>query len=480
MGYTITIGRRVFDLKSVTVEPVMFIYMFNVFLQVITFQALVYDKVCQKEFNTTVCQNLDNKSFASEEDIVQKNTSTWLLYSNITMGIPALLTVLLLLGPWGDRVGRKVPVILPIIGAILSNVSNLVNSVYMSAPLGYLLIGNFCSGIFGGYIGALMSMYTYVAHISSPEYRTIKIGILEAMIFLSGTLGTATSGVMLDRTSYVFVFSLMTGLLIVLLVYTCLWVDNIKPENDSQSEGPANGCGLLLGVLKDVVMCVYNGRHNKNFLNLVLLTLTLFLLMLVMVGENDIILIYTRYHPFEWSQTTLGLFKGTESFLRGMGMLLLMPLCKKVFGMQDTSVMLAGLISKSIALLFIGLSSNTAMMFAGAVTGVLQGFGSAAIRSQCSSMVPSNQQGKMFSLIALFESLASLVATSLFNTVYNKTLDFYHGFSFLMASAIVGIGVAVGIVLHIRIRRDGLQVYNQLEDEHLEIHHASVEPEVET
>lgn len=32
----------------------------------------------------------------------------------------------------------------------------------------------------------------------------------------------------------------------------------------------------------------------------------------------------------------------------------------------------------------------------GAVSGVLQGFGAAAIRSQCSSMVPSNEQGKGF------------------------------------------------------------------------------------
>ena len=38
------------------------------------------------------------------------------------------------------------------------------------------------------------------------------------------------------------------------------------------------------------------------------------------------------------------------------------------------------------------------LLCAGAVSGILQGFGSAAIRSQCSSMVPSNQQGTCNSL----------------------------------------------------------------------------------
>jgi len=51
--------------------------------------------------------------------------------------------------------------------------------------------------------------------------------------------------------------------------------------------------------------------------------------------------------------------------------------------------------------------------------------------------------GKMFSLIGLFEAIAQLVATSVFNPVYNATLDFYHGFSFLMAAGILFTGIIV-------------------------------------
>ncbi|XP_052769458.1 proton-coupled folate transporter-like [Mya arenaria] len=469
MGVIITIRRWSFDLKSITVEPVMFIYMFNVFLNFVTFQALVYDKVCKMKFNSTVCKNLENMTFALEEDTVQKTTSTWLLYSNLTMAVPGLLTVMFLLGPCGDRLGRKLPVLCPIIGAILSTVSNLVNAAYMDAPLEYLLIGTVLSGLFGGYIGALMAMYTYIAHISSPTHRTVRMGILEAMVFLSGTLGTAVSGVILDNTSYVFVFGLLAGLLLMGLGYTVVWVDNIVPEQAESTPDPLGWAAVMLGVVKDVAMCVWKSRSNKNLLNLCLLSVIIFFLMLVNVGENDIILIFTRHRPFKWSQTTFGLFKGTESLLRGLGMLILMPICKKIFAARDTVVMLAGLISKMISMIFYGLSQNTGVMFIGAISGILQGFSSASIRAQSAGMVKSNEQGKLFSLMALFESIASMVATSLFNPVYNATLDFFHGFCFLMAAGIMCIGIALGIVLHVRVSRSGQQNYNHLAEDTLDI-----------
>lgn len=467
MPSIISCGRHKFDLKSVTVEPVMFLYMFCIFLQFITFQALVYDKVCKEKFNDTICNHLENETFKAEENEVQKTTSTWLLYNNLAMGLPSLVTVVLFLGPWGDMVGRKIPVVSPLIGAILVGLGNIINSCIMDAPLQYLLIGNFLNGLFGGYIAALMSMYSYIAAVSSPKYRTFKIGVLEAMIFLSGTVGTATSGVMLDRTSYTFVFSLITALMVLSLVYTLVWIDNVKPGNENEDRGrEVLSCvSLMIVSIKDVCLCVYEKRKNKHFLHLALMVVIIFCLMLVTVGENDIILIFTRHHPFEWSQTTLGLYKGAETFLRGIAVLTLLPLFKHKVQMRDTTLMILGLVSKTAALLVLGVGNTTLVLFIGAISGIFQGFGSAAIRSLCSSMVSANELAKLFSLIGMFESIASLAATSLFNTVYNATLNFYHGFCFLMAAAFIGACIFIAVYLHVRLLKEGSQDYSTLEDE---------------
>lgn len=284
-------------MKSITVEPVMFLYMFTTFLMFITFQALVYEKVCNERFNATVCANLDNETYKAQEKVVQKTTSSWLMYSNLAMGIPSLFTVVLFLGPWGDRVGRKLPVLSPLIGALFASVCNMINSVYMDASLSYLLIGNVLNGLMGGYIAALMAMYSYIAHVSTPTYRTIKIGILESMIFLSGTVGTALSGVILDHTSYVFVFSLLAGIMLLALMYTLVWVDNIKPENTLDGNSDSEGCckSLILDSVKDVFVCVYDKRRSKNFLHLALSITILFFMMLVTVGKHNIVCTQTAW-----------------------------------------------------------------------------------------------------------------------------------------------------------------------------------------
>lgn len=286
MGYIIRFRSRQFDLKAITVEPVMFLYMFSIFLQFITMQALVYEKVCTRNFNSTVCANIENETYKVSEEFVQKTTSTWILYINLAMGLPSLLSVVLFLGPWGDRLGRKIPVISPLIGAALAGINNIINSVYMDAPLEYLLIGCFLNGIMGGFIAALMAMYSYIAHVSTPEYRTVKIGILEAMIFLSGTVGTALSGVILDRTSYVFVFSFLEGIMVLALLYTIFWIDNVKPDDVLSTSMKTKGfCQTyFLDALNDAFKCVYDKRRSKNFLYLALLMVIIFFLMVATVG----------------------------------------------------------------------------------------------------------------------------------------------------------------------------------------------------
>ena len=87
--------------------------------------------------------------------------------------------------------------------------------------------------------------------------------------------------------------------------------------------------------------------------------------LLFISGENDVILVYTRHPPLSWSQTTLGLFKGSEQFLRGLAVITLLPLLKKRFGMKDTTIVIIGLISNCAEEIVLGLSSSTALLFIG-------------------------------------------------------------------------------------------------------------------
>lgn len=73
----------------VTVEPVLFIYMLATFMQYSVFQDLVYQKTCQSNFNSSVCQNLNNNSYAL--GVVQEQASHWILGSTAALTIPSII-----------------------------------------------------------------------------------------------------------------------------------------------------------------------------------------------------------------------------------------------------------------------------------------------------------------------------------------------------------------------------------------------------
>ncbi|KAL3873859.1 hypothetical protein ACJMK2_036943 [Sinanodonta woodiana] len=364
MAVYVSFGRYSFDLKRITVEPLMFLYMFTTFFNLLTIQDLVFQKVCNAKYDTYTCSHLHNASYIENE--VQKASSRWILYFNVAMGVPALFVLLFFMGPVADRVSRKFPLIIPLLGTLLSTVNSLVNSVFMSAPIGFLLIGSAINGVTGGYLAMIMAVFSYISHISSPEYKTIKLGITEAMTFLSGALGTLLSGVILDHTSFVFVFGLLTGILLLALVYTIVWVDDIKPVRDPQHE-PVYLRAFVIDSVKETWVFIYlTWKNSKRVMSYIAVScVVIMLLMVVLVGQADIMLLYTKYEPFEWSQTTLGMFNAVETFLRGLAVLTVLPILKRIFHQRDTVLALIGIISKVFSLLLIGIGKYTSILFLG-------------------------------------------------------------------------------------------------------------------
>ena len=90
-------------------------------------------------------------------------------------------------------------------------------------------------------------------------------------------------------------------------------------------------------------------------------------LLFIFTGENDIILIYTRHPPLSWSQTTLGLFKGSQQFLKGLTVLILLPIAKRRFGIRDTVAIIIGLVSYAGEQVVLGVASSTGVLFIGSL-----------------------------------------------------------------------------------------------------------------
>lgn len=75
---------------------------------------------------------MDNKTFQNihkeEQDLIQGDSSHWIMLSNIGMTLPSILVVLLFVGSWGDRVRFK-PMVLILLFCYVQNFIELTLKV---------------------------------------------------------------------------------------------------------------------------------------------------------------------------------------------------------------------------------------------------------------------------------------------------------------------------------------------------------------
>lgn len=264
------------------VEPILFLYMFTQFMNATVFQSLFYSRICLQHFNASTCSILANGSFGTEENYVQGETSKWILYCNIVLLIPSTF-VSFFFGPFSDKISRKIVIILPIVGNLLLFFVSALISYLETVAIGYILLGYFLSGLLGGYIGMLMAILSYATHVTDIKYRTTRIGIVESMIFFSGTIGVFLSGILLKHIGYIWIYVLMAGCCLVALVYCIFIIEDINTSGESFGKN-------LLTIFRiehftDLISFIIKPRNSNVRVVLFLAIIVIGVMMFLIMGE---------------------------------------------------------------------------------------------------------------------------------------------------------------------------------------------------
>ena len=82
-------------------------------------------------------------------------------------------------------------------------------------------------------------------------------------------------------------------------------------------------------------------------------------------GFGDITVLYSKHSPLNFSPSLIGYFLAEHLFLKGIGVVLGIPLLTKVLKWSDFSIAIFGAFIATGFYLFIGFSSNRWMMFVG-------------------------------------------------------------------------------------------------------------------
>jgi len=88
-------------------------------------------------------------------------------------------------------------------------------------------------------------------------------------------------------------------------------------------------------------------------------------LLSVFGGFNDITAIYSKHSPRNFSPSQIGYFFAEVLFLKGIGVVLGIPLMNKILNWSDLTIVITGAFTSICLYIFLGLASNKWMMFVG-------------------------------------------------------------------------------------------------------------------
>ncbi|KAM9305465.1 proton-coupled folate transporter [Gastrophryne carolinensis] len=411
--------------RRVTVEPVLFLGMLCVALQgPLTTQYLWQRLSHDAGYNGSKSHGCSNASSALEKE-VEKQTSHWSLYLNLSGLLVGLFSVTLL-GPWSDHAGRRPILMLPFIGLALQ-VGVYLLVMYLDLHVGYLIIGRVLSGLTGDFNTILAGSFAYIADITDRESRTFRVAILEACLGISGMVASIIGGHWLKSQGYKNPFWLALAVNIVAVIYVYFFLrESVKDRKPSRLFTPRH--------YKTVYQLFTLPGENKRHVKLCLYCFALLLVITVHMGAKDLMVIYELSFPLCWDSFLIGYGSAAEhlTYLSSLAGLRLFQLF-----MADGWVAELGFLSNIAGLVVFSVASTTPVMFTGYGLRFFSMATTPVIRSKLSKLVDEGEQGTLFSFVACVEGISFILATTIFNAMYPATLYFMKGFSFLFGAVVL-------------------------------------------
>eukprot|EP00731_Ephydatia_muelleri_P023188 Em0015g771a len=409
--------------KLVTVEPVVFLYMFATYLLVFVMPLYVINRYQTESLvaalkknlsvnNTVLCTSLaypKNQSFVcisnqdlancsnssgSDGSVVERST-TLILLANVAGQLPSVF-VALISGPMSDRVGRKpLMVALSLAGVLSAGV--VLAIMYLDLSVYYFVLCYFINSLGGGSTGLFFS---YLADISSPRWITYRIGFAEGMLVLSIALCTAAGGAWIGSSNcyYPYIAWLMLASYLAVLLYVLVFLpESLAREERQRRHAIAGHRSGLRSVFRGLEI-VFMPGHSRWRISTHLYTLGI--IYLIATGLSSVNTLYFTHSPLQWGSELIGLYNATFFLTHGAALIFLLPILV-TFKLHDSIISLVGMtFSALMAILNIFVQRKWQMFAIGTVVG-LEAIAAPPMRSMLSASVnPSDQVAAIFTPVA--------------------------------------------------------------------------------
>ena len=362
----------IYKSKLLKIEPLLLLYTFTRIFYIPLFEQYYFIR-----FGSELLQNTSfpfpNGSFclnSSQIDeyygkdghkIVETYSNNLVLYGQLASRVPAMITVLIL-GPLSDRYGRKILLITAVVGALLQSMIALVIVNFHLSPY-FFILASFFTGICGDFTGVLAGSFSYIADVSTPKWRTFRIGMIEGMLALGGAVGQFLSGYWLNQNHCNFLSPM--SLEVACCLATLIWVVFLVPESLSRKERlkrvakKPSGIELALQGIKMFLGRVSKYSAWKLWTVIIILNLPIF----NSEGNLLISMFFLKAPPFDVDARVIGIFQALESVSQAISVTLVLFSFSVALRLPDSVSAFVGLSFQAAADFLMGFARTTIQVY---------------------------------------------------------------------------------------------------------------------
>ncbi|KAB0804060.1 hypothetical protein PPYR_01030 [Photinus pyralis] len=430
-------------LSLVTVEPLMFLFVFPSMLLTLSIVNLHMDKACRVnlQLNASVCDGLSQRNSSmytsEEENMVQRMVANMNMWKAVIQSVlpPCLL---LMLGAWSDKHNRrKLLMGFPIVGEVIT-VTGFILCTYFFYELPMEVTGvveSLPTSATGGWFVMFMAVYSYVGAVSTLESRTLRIGALKICATGSIMVGTAMSGICYRLIGLYGIFSTALFLFVVGLIYTVLVIREVGTAAPQANKSTYTSYKDFFNYqhMKSTFYFAFKrrdgNRRARMFVSFVLLCLTFG----PVQGETSVVYLFIRKR-FQWSEVEFSILFSIKIVLHLVGTVLPLLILSKYLKMDDTVIGMICYLGKFVSGFLCAFSTSPLMYCIGMVVEMFSPTTFITVRSIGTKLVSVEEQGRLNALNSIFEALIPLGFVSVYNFVYKKTIDFFPGTFYIVSS----------------------------------------------
>ncbi|KAL1776268.1 thymic stromal cotransporter-like [Sigmodon hispidus] len=394
-----------------------------------------------------------------QEDQQQKAISNFYIIYNLVIGLTPLLSAYGL-GWLSDRYHRKISICTSMLGILLCRIGLLLK-VMLGWPVEVMYGAGALSGLCGGFSAYWSGVMALGSLSCSEGRRSLRLILVDLILGLAGFCGSMASGYlfksMVGHSARGLVLTACSVSCAAFALFYSLFVLKVPPESMSKPNKVCPTVDTVSGTEGTYRTLDPDELDKQNVSTnpltpekrkpsrtiLVLLFVGAIIYDLAVVGTVDVMSLFVLNEPLKWDQVQLGygMASGYIIFITSFLGVLVFSRC-----FQDTTMIIIGMISFGSGALLLAFVKKTYMFFIARAFMLFALIPVTTIRSAMSKLIKDSSYGKVFVILQLCLTLTSVVTSTVYNKIYQLTLDKFIGTCFVLSFffsflAIVPIGI---------------------------------------